>query len=189
MSTGPFYPKHIAVGPQSNTVAIAGAVRNPVLWNLPGKAPTFGDPPLPDTRAVLFLDVTSGELRRTVTSVESVSTWGAVAWRSTTSQLAISGVGGFGFIESNSGAVTVVNPATGLEANNSLVYSTSGEILAEGSFGKTQNWLRLWTGDHLKLLFEQRREVRALSISHDGKMLAVASENDVEIHDIRMSGF
>lgn len=120
--------------------------------------------------------------------MESVSTWGAIAWRPTTSQLGISGVGGFSFIESNSGAITVVHPATSLEANNSLVYSASGEILAEGSFGKTQNWLRIWTGDHLKLLFEQNREVRALSFSNDGTMLAVASENEIEIYTITMSG-
>lgn len=79
MRTVPFYTYSLAIGPDARRIALGGEIRNPNQWPYSTPVPTFGNPPLPNTKLIAIVDIEQRKIVQTIQSAAAVGTGGPLA--------------------------------------------------------------------------------------------------------------
>lgn len=173
MRTVPFYTYTAAISPDSQFIALGGEVSNPRVWSFKTPVPTFGNPPLADTKLIAIVDLNKRNIVRTMKDVGVINRFGRLAWSPDGSQITNAGGEGLQIFDAQSGQMLVNVVAMTGTAATSLRYSPNGKYLFEGvENDRVGGWGKIWDGQHQKLLQDIKENVSSIAVSNDGRYLA-----------------
>jgi WD40 repeat protein len=197
LSTGPFYPRTLALSADGRFAAVGGDVSNPKSWPYKNPVPTFGTPPLPDMNLICIVDLNqhavAGIIKHTVDFER-----GKLSWSSTTDHIAAIGSrerdesGGTG----NADTLSVFEASSGRRIDGEQIdepghvevaYTGNDKYLIETDVtGIRAGWgIRIWDGQHHNLLQTIAGEYAHLAISRDGRHFAVNDNNKVYVFELQ----
>lgn len=178
LDTTVFYPKNLAFGPDGTQVAIAGEVRNIRSW--PGRTtlPTFGDPPLPNTGLIAFLDMDTQAFVRTIAIPEtSYASRQTVTWQAQRNALTYGAEHALRTVDASSGAPLGVTATENLYGRPAAFLSPDGRGQIETGFGPKERLIRVVdvAGGARKVLLEKPAQTRAVAWSRDSRYFALGA--------------
>ena len=172
--TVPFYTYTLAISPDGRLMALGGEVRNPLEWPFSTPIPTFGNPPLPDTKLIAIVEIQKRTIVRIIQSTGVMNRRSRLAWSPDGDYITNAGGEGMQIFDVHSGRqVMGIDPPWGT-AHTSLRYSADGKYLIEGiaNHKKHMGWGKIWDGQHRELLQEIAENVGSIAVSRDGQYLA-----------------
>ena len=176
LQTAVFHPKNLAFAPDGKLVAIAGEVRNIKSW--PGKTtlPTFGDPPLPDTGLIAFLDLDAPTVVRTIAIPEtSYASSQTVTWQPQRNALTYGAQHALSTVDASTGALLEVTPTENIYGQPAAFLSPDGRVQIETGFGPKEGLVRVVdvADGARKVLLEIPAKARAVAWSRDSRHFAL----------------
>ena len=197
LSTGPFYPRTLALSADGRFAAVGGDVSNPKSWTYKNPVPTFGTPPLPDMNLICIVDLNqhavAGIIKHTVDFER-----GKLSWSSTTNHIAAigprerDGSGGtastdtLSIFEASSGR-RIDGEQIDEPGHAEVAYASNDKYLIETDVtGIRAGWgIRIWDGQHHNLLQTIAGEYAHLAISRDGHHFAVNDNNKIYVFELQ----
>ena len=176
MRTVPFYTYTLAISPDGKFIALGGEVSNPREWPFSTPVPTFGNPPLSNTRLIAIVDLAKRTIVRTIQNTGAMNRMSRLAWSPDGAYITNAGGEGLQIFDVSSGTQVVDEHLN--SAHPSLRYTPDGKYLIEGDRNGMGTGLgvRIWDGQHRKLLQEVSGNVGSIAVSRDGRHLATGVE-------------
>jgi WD40 repeat protein len=197
LSTGPFYPRTLALSADSQFAAIGGRVINPKSWPYKVSVPTFGTPPLPDMNLIIIVDLEHHAIARVIQHTVDF-TRGKLSWSSNTNYIASIGSrewDGSRFTGSTD-TMSVFEASSGRRLDGEQMddpghvevrYTSDDKYLIETDVtGLRAGWgIRIWDGQHHALLQTIAGEYAHLAVSRDGHHFAVNDDNKIYVFELQ----
>lgn len=177
LRTPPFYPKSVAYSPDGNSIAIGGSVTNVKSSTLPGKIPTFGEPPLPDTGLIAIIDPAKHSISRTIQIPETIYTSSQdVSWSRDGRTISFGANAAIRTFVASSGVQQEVLMAESQFSRPRIFPSPDGKYRIETGFGEENSTVRLVdkSGPTRKVLHEIRARPAHIAWSRDSRYFALA---------------
>jgi WD40 repeat protein len=207
LHTIPFYPAALSISPDGKFAAIGGQIINPRRWPQNDQPvtprPVFGSPPLADQSLIVIVDLVQRKIVRVISNTVGFDS-GQLAW--SVDGVYITAIGrrgwdssanqGEGGYTSGLDTVMVFDAHTGKQIAGeqledieaaSLRYTPDGRYLIEGVMNGRGSGLgvRIWDGQHRKLLQKISGEVSGLAVSQDGHYFAMGEVQKTVIWQLK----